>query len=222
MTPHEPPEPVLDEEHIKISLLDDEIEVRTDGLNRLWKAFSERLMRFLAYHHPGISVQDHADIILRSLERYRDRLPSKPEWEDRPIFPVIARIALLIGRDKYRSLSKQREREIDVMSSEIAGELKDTDLGAAWHAAETSTRQRITATIREVASTMKPRQRQIAYAFAQSWMLEHSEKEAIDFIFTQTGDRLTRDAYKRGWDEVRKKLQEPINRLLKEEGYART
>ena len=45
-------------------------------------------------------------------------------------------------------------------------------------------------------------------------------RKARDFIFKQTGEWLTHDQYKRGWAEVRKKLREPIYRLLKEEGYA--
>jgi hypothetical protein len=115
---------------------------------------------------------------------------------------------------------KQRQREPE-LTDEIAGTLADTALGTAWQAAQPATRERISHLIRSCAATMSKAQRRIATAYAQTWHKDASAKERIDFIHKQTGVLLTHDAYKRGWDEVRKKLKEPITRLLKEPGYAR-
>ena len=72
--------------------------------------------------------------------------------------------------------------------------------------------------ILKTAANFKPRQRQIAFWFAERWSAELSEKDAIQEIFQTTNERLTRDQFKRALDEVRKKLREPIINLLNEEG----
>jgi hypothetical protein len=221
MTAHDQPLTALDEEEIKLGILDDDPVVRVSIVERLWNAFNEKLMRSLSHYHPGLSPEDHADIAYDSIVEYCRLFPDKILWENKPIYPTVARIALYAGKDAYKKYSAKCGREIDVLSEEIAHELMDTNLGAAWHEAQASTRSSVSQLIRSAAAAMSKRQRQIATAFAQTWEKGHSTEQAIEFIFKQTGDWLTHDQYKRGWDEVRKKLRDPIDRLLKKDGYVR-
>jgi rubrerythrin len=221
MDTHDQQTSPIDEEEIKLAILDDDPDVRKDVLERLWITFNEKLMRSLAHYHFGLSPEDHADIAYDAIVMYCDLFPRRMTWENKPIYPMMARIAINLGKDEYKKYAKKCEREDDVLSSEIADTLKDTDCGAAWHAAQASTRAEVGQLIRQAAATMQFRQRQIAIAFAMTWEKDHSEAEAIDFIYSKTGEFLTHDQFKRAWAEVRKKLKAPIDHLLKEEGYAR-
>lgn len=214
----QPTDMLINEDAIKIALLETDISDRNQGLDSLCNAFKERLMIFLKYHHAGLTPDDRGEVITRTVQRYGDLLPSNPDWLDRQIWPPLSKIALFIGKGKYRKISKQHEREIDIAVDEVAQKLESTDLGAAWHGSDSSFRRRVSEEIRKLASTLKPRQQQIASVYAQSWALGLSENESIQLIFEATGQRLTRNSYKRGWDEVRRKLQEPMVRLFREEG----
>ena len=220
MTTHEPPFTPLEEEEIKLAILEDDPDVRMGVIERLWNTINEKLMRSLAHFHPGLSEEDHADIAYDSIVEYCCLFPQDSMWADKPIYPMVARVALFAAKDKYKKLVKQRQREPE-LTDEVAEALADTDLGTAWHAAQPATRERISQLIRSCAAAMPKAQRRIATAYAQTWHKDASNKERIDFIHKQTGVLLSHDAYKRGWDEVRKKLKEPITRLLKEQGYAR-
>jgi hypothetical protein len=221
MTTHDQPLTSSEEEEIKLAILDDDPVVRQAVVERLWNALNEKLMASLAHYHFGLSPEDHADIAYDSVVEYCRLFTEKMGWEDKPIYPVVARIALFAGKDKYKKFAKQCDREVDMLSDDIAKELAKTECGQAWAATQASTRSKVAQVIRHVAASMPKRRRQIANAFAQTWDKGHTAKEARDFIFKQTGEWLTHDQYKRGWAEVRKTLQEPIDRLLKEEGYAR-
>lgn len=209
-----------DEDEIKLSLIDDDANARKPVVERLWLAFREPLMRSLGQNHPLLTLEDHADMAYDAVAKYCGDFRSRKDWENKPIYMVMARIAINLGRDRYKKVSLRWTREVDTVAAEVAEVVANTKCGEAWHAADKSTRAKISQIIRDEAAKMKPRQRQVASAFTLNWHKELTAKEARDFIFEQTGELLSLDQYKRALAEVRSKLGAPILQLLKDEGYA--
>lgn len=208
------------EDEIKYLLLAETEEERLLAADSLFNLYGVDLMRSIQHHHPGLNADDHHDILVLAIERFSQKFPVESDSFDRPIKPRLLRTAYFVGKELYRKISGRREREVGEMIDEVAKSLKDSEFGSTWHdVADESFRKRVGDEIRIVAAQLKPRQRQIALFFADTWGMELTEREAITEIFRTSGERLTRDQYKRALDEVRGKLREPIRKLLTEEGY---
>ncbi len=209
----------VDEDEIKYLLLSDDEDERLQAADALFRAHREQIMRCIEYHHPGLNLPDRQDVLLSSIERFVHTFRNDPRRVERSLKPQLLRTVILVGKEKYRKIARRQERETGDLIESVAETLKDSELGETWHQVmDASFRDRVRLEIQKVAACLKPRQRQIAIMFAETWGLELTEKESIDEIFRTSGDRLTRDQFKRALDEVRKKLREPILRLLKEEG----
>lgn len=211
------------EDEIKYLLLAESQVERLQAADMLFRCYGVVTMRSIEHHHPGLSVHDHQDILTAAIDRFVELFPQETDLIDRPLRPRLLRVAYFVGREHYRKASRRRERESgdsDLVQA-VAQSLEGSDFGRTWHhVADASFRERVGAAIRAVAAGMKPRQRQIALFLAETWGMEYTEHEAIAEIYRTSGERLTRDQYKRALDEVRIKLREPIRRLLNEEGYA--
>ena len=198
---------------------DGEIE---DALDRLFRLHSSRVMSYLQTCHPGVSVEDHQEILIKALERLPRIFRADPARADRPILPLLLRTALEVGREKYRQVMGLKKRDDKVRAYNIGESLQQTDIGQSWKELEDrSFRDRVSREIRAVAAAVPPRQKQLAMVFAETWELKLTEIEFIDAFFKMYGERLIRNQVKRGLQEVREKLSEPMDRILKEEGYAR-
>lgn len=218
MTPETSTDPQEDE--IKYLLLAENEEERLRAADSLFLLYGVDLMRSIQHHHPGLNGDEHHDILVDAIERFSEIFPVETGMIDRPIKPRLLRTAYFVGREHYRKISGRREREVGEMIDDVAKSLKDSEFGSTWHeVADESFRNRVGEEIRKVAAQLKPRQRQIALFFAETWGMEFAEREAITEIFRTSGQRLTRDQYKRALDEVRGKLREPIRKLIIEEGY---
>jgi hypothetical protein len=210
------------EDEIKLLLLSDDEEEQVRGKNLLFAAHKEDILHCIEYHHPGLGSDDQEAALLGSIDRFLQVFRRDPSLIERPLKPPLLRTAILVGREIYRKIARRRERQDDLLTA-IAGTLKDSELGNTWgKIVDSSFRQRVSDKMREVAAGLKPRQRQIALIFAETWGLGLSEQEAIEEIYRTSGERLTRDSYKRALDEVRNKLREPILKILIEEGKCPT
>jgi hypothetical protein len=210
------------EDEIKLLLLSDDEEEQIRGKNLLFAAHKEHILHCIEYHHPGLGSDDQEAALLGSIDRFLHVFRRDASLIDRPLKPPLLRTAILVGREIYRKIARRRERQDDLISA-IAETLRDSEIGNTWgKLADSSFRERVSNKIREVAADMKPRQRQIAFMFAETWGLGLSELEAIEEIYRTSGERLTRDSYKRGLDEVRNKLRDPILKILIEEGKCPT
>jgi len=210
------------EDEIKLLLLSDEEEEQVRGKNLLFAVYKDDILQSIEYHHPGLGSNDQEAALLGSIDRFLPVFRRDASLIDRPLLPSLLRTAYLVGREIYRKIARRRERQDDLISA-IADTLRDSEIGNTWSkVVDSSFSERVTNTIREVAAELKPRQRQIAFMFAETWGLGLSEQQAIDEIYRTTGERLTRDSYKRGLDEVRNRLREPILKILIEEGKCPT
>lgn len=210
------------EDEIKLLLLSDEEEEQVRGKNLLFAAYKEDILHCIEYHHPGLGSDDQEAALLGSINRFFQVFRRDASLIDRPLKPPLLRTAILVGREIYRKIAQRRKRQDDLVSA-IGETLRDSEIGNTWgKLADNSFRERVSNKIREVATDLKPRQRQIAFMFAETWGLGLSEQEAIDEIYRTSGERLTRDSYKRALDEVRNKLREPILKILIEEGKCPT
>jgi hypothetical protein len=210
------------EDEIKLLLLSDDKEEQVRGQNLLFAAHKEDILHCIEYHHPGLGSDDQEAALLSSIDRFLQVFRRDGSLIDRPLKPPLLRTAILVGREIYRKIARRRERQDDLISA-VAETLRDSEIGNTWgKLADSSFRERVSNKIREVAADLKPRQRQIALMFAETWGLGLSEQEAIDEIYRTSGERLTRDSYKRALDEVRNKLREPVLRILIEEGKCPT
>jgi len=208
-----------DEDEIKYLLLSADETERLKAADALFRTYGEDIMRCIEYHHPGLNEADQEGVIFASIERFTRIFPADAERLDRPLKPQLLRTVILVGKEKYRKVTRTQKRELGELLESVTETLKDSELGNTWHQiADESFRQRVRHVILQTAASMKPRQRQIAFWFAERWGAELSEKDAIQEIFLTTNERLTRDQFKRALDEVRKKLREPIINLLIEEG----
>jgi len=207
------------EDEIKLLLLSDEEEEQLRAANLLYAAHKETILRCIEHHHPGLNNHDQEAALLASIERFVHVFRGDASLIDRPLKPRLLRTAFLVGSEVYRKVARQQARERGDLFDAVAETLKDSELGHTWHEVmDNSFRQRVSDKIREFADGLKPRQRQIALMYAKKWGLELSEKEAIAEIYRTSGERLTRDTFKRAFDEVRQKLREPILKILIEEG----
>ena len=207
------------EDEIKLLLLDDNEEGQTRAMNLLYTAFGESILRYIEHHHSGLDLSGQEDALLKTIERFVHVFRGDPSLIDRSLLPSLLRTAFHVGREAYRKFSRRQEIEQGELLAAVADTLKNTELGHTWsNVVDSSFRQRVTDKIREVAGTLKPRQRQVAQMYAEMWGREFSEKDAIDEIYRTSGERLTRDSFKRAYDEVRQKLREPLLKLLIEEG----
>ena len=210
------------EDEIKLLLLSDDKDEQIRGKNLLFAAHKEDILHCIEYHHPGLGSDDQEAALLGSIDRFLQVFRRDASLIDRPLKPPLLRTAIHVGREIYRKIARRRDRQDDLISA-IAETLRDSEIGNTWgKLADSSFRERVSNKIREVAADLKPRQRQIAFLFAETWGLGLSELEAIEEIYRTSGERLTRDSYKRGLDEVRSKLREPILKILIEEGKCPT
>jgi hypothetical protein len=217
MTPQAQPEDRDDE--IKYLLLSEDEHERLQAADALFQAFGREIMSCIEYHHPGLNPQDQEAALFLSIERFVLIFRSDSSRLDRPLKPQLLRTTFMVGREVYRKVARRQDREIGDLLGSVAETLRDSELGQTWHELmDASFRQRVREEIRKVASGLKPRQRQIAMMFAETWGLEFTEQESITEIFRTTGERLTRDQFKRALAEVKQKLREPIMKILKEEG----
>ena len=208
-----------EEDEIKYLLLSDDENERLRAADALFQAYGEAIMRCIEYHHPGLNVPDRQAVLIQSIERFTQLFRKDSATLDRPLKAQLLRTTIFVGKEVYRKLTRRREREVSDVIDSVAETLKDSELGSTWHQVmDASFRARVTDEVRRVAAGLKPRQRQIAMMFSETWGLELSQQEAIAEIFKTSGERLTRDQFKRGLDEVRSKLRQPILKLLNEEG----
>lgn len=213
------PQTETEEDEIKYLLLAESEEERLLAADALFRSFGRQTMRCIEHHHPGLSWQDHQEVLLMAIERFCHNFPRRPQAIEKPLLPQLLRTAWNVGREAYRTLARRREREVEEIVGSVANVLEDSDLGQTWHEVMNEEfRRRIGTEIRVLAATLKPRQRQIAMMMAETWGFEFTEAESIAEIFRTSGVRLTRDQYKRALDEVRKKLRNPIIEILTEEG----
>jgi hypothetical protein len=212
-------QPDPDDDEIKFLLLSDDESERLRAADAIFRDYGEQIARCIAFHHPGLNLQDQQDVLLRSIERFISVARSDPSCLEKPVKPQLLRTVVFVGKEKYRQVARRQEREVSDLIGAVAKSLHDSELGETWHSIiEASFREAVRDAILNVAASLKPRQRQIAILFAEMWGLELTEKEYINEIFRTSGERLTRDQFKRGFDEVKKKLREPVIKLLKEEG----
>lgn len=208
-----------DEDEIKYLLLSTEEKERQKAAAALFDAYKDDIMRCIEYHHPGLNDVDKEDVLFSSIERFLQIFPTDTAGLDRPLKPRLLRTVILVGKEKYRKIARTQKREVGDLLEAVTEGLKDSEFGKTWHqVADESFRQRVRQIILETAASFKPRQRQIAFWFAERWAAELPEKDAINEIFLTTNERLTRDQFKRALDEVRKKLREPVINLLIKEG----
>jgi hypothetical protein len=211
------------EDEIKLLLLSNDEEEQRRAKNLLYAAYNENILRCIEHHHPGLSADNQETALLASIERFAHVFRGDASLIDRPLKPPLLRTALLVGREFYRKAARRLGRLQEELIRAVAEALKDSELGNTWgKIVDSSFRQRVSDKVREVAATLKPRQRQIAMMFAETWGIGLSEQEAIAEIFRTSGERLTRDSFKRAFDEVRQKLREPILKILIEEGKCPT
>jgi len=211
-----------DDDQIKWHILSDDESERMLAADAIYACYGQALASSIAFHHPGLNLPDKQEVLLRSIERFISIARAEPLRLDKCLKPQLLRTAYNVGRERYRQLSRRREHEVGDLISEIAEALRDSKLGQTWHSVvDSSFRERVRDVVLDTAARLKPRQRQIAFLFAETWHLELTEKEYIAEIFRTSGERLTRDKFKRAFDEVKKKLREPILKLLEEEGYGR-
>lgn len=208
-----------EDDEIKYLLLSDDEDERLRAADALLQAYGETIMRCIEYHHPGLNVPDRRAVLIQSIERFTHIFRQESANLDRPLKAQLLRTVIFVGKEVYRKLARCREREVSDLIDSVAETLKDSEIGSTWHEVmDASFRKRVSDEVRRVAAGFKPRQRQIAMMFAETWGLELSEQEAIAEIFKTSGERLTRDQFKRGLDEVRSKLRQPILKILHEEG----
>jgi hypothetical protein len=214
---HQPPP--TDEDELKYLLLSEDEGDRNNAADALHNTFGSDMMRCIEYHHAGLNEADQQEVYLKSIERFVQNFRCSGASINRPLKPQLLRTAIWVGKEKYRKVSRTQERERGDLIEAVAASLRDSDLGQTWRdVADESFRIRVRDSIIVIAARLKPRQRQIAMGLAENWGRELTEKEAIDAIFRTSGERLTRDQFKRAMDEVCKKLREPVLKLLIEEG----
>lgn len=215
--------PPDDDDEIKYLLLSEDETTRLQGSDVLLQKYGQAVMQCIEYHHPGLNIPDREAALIAAIERFTHLFRQDSANLDRPIKPQLLRVAFFVGREVYRKVARRREREVSDVIACVAETLKDSELGATWHdVMDTSFRTRVSDEIRRVASNLKPRQRQIALMLAETWGFELTEHESIHEIFRTSGERLTRNQFKRALDEVRNKLRQPILKILIEEGICPT
>lgn len=223
MNAHTPDSDVeLEELAVVADLLGTDDSQIDDALDRLFRLHGSHVMRYLQTCHPGVSVEAHQEILLKTLERLPRIFRADPARADRPILPLLLRTALEVGREKYRQVMGLKKRDDKVRAYTIGESLQQTDVGQTWKELEDrSFRDRVSREIRAAAQAFPARQKQVAMVFAETWELKLSEMEFMDVFFKIYGERLTRNQVKRGLEEVCEKLSGVMDRVLKEEGYAR-
>jgi hypothetical protein len=208
-----------EEDQIKYLLLSEEEEDRRDAANLLFKILGAKIMGTIEYHHPGLSEADREEVLLSAIDRFAENFRFDLNKADRPLEPQLLRTTFFVGRERYRKVSRRQGPIHDALIRAITETLRNSEFGRTWNdVTNNSFRERVGNKIRETAASMSPRQRQIAMMLAETWGLEFSEREAIAELFLTSGERLTRDAFKRALSEVRQKLREPILKILMEEG----
>ena len=207
------------EDEIKLLLLSDDQEEQLGAKNLLYAAYKEDILRCIEHHNPGLGDDDQEAALLASIERFGCVFRSDASLINRSLKPPLLRTAYFVGKERYRKVARRREIARDELVRAVAETLKESELGNTWgKIVDSSFRQRVSEKIREVAATLKHRQRQIALMFAETWGRALSEQESIAEIYRTSGERLTRDSFKRASDEVHQKLREPILKILIEEG----
>jgi hypothetical protein len=161
-------------------------------------------------YYPGISAEDLADLWQETLIEFLQQVRARKYTGERKVFTDLCRIISTNAIDQRR-----RHKSRDNLMDAVADALRGTQTGQRWKETDLVVRHEILRLIREAASRLPEKQRQVLEAFVANFPESEDMQELRRFTSELTGNEETVASVKGSLREARQKLRG----ILRRKGY---
>jgi len=190
-----------------------EAEIR-EGFTLIEKHLRDPICGWLRVnYYPGISADDLADLWQETLVEFLKQIRGDKYTGERKVFTDLCRIISTNAIDNRRR-HKSREKLMQAVGEALRG----TQTGQKWKDCDPATRREVLQLIREAATTLPEKQRQVLEAFVANFPESQDMQELRRMTSELTGTEETVASVKGNLREARKKLRG----ILRRKGYGPT